>query len=156
MSTDFEYGNGIQSMDFPSKLTITTTINTSAGDKTLGNIVVADIPAGAQLKRRTLLLVGRSITNTNGTRNDLNLAGTEHIQLKKSGGTFIDAIELTDGMLSVDASTLEGSFVLFGDIDLTSEVDGNGTYEVQWEGADATLASLVIRDLYTVLRIYFV
>ena len=143
-------------MDFPSALTVLTTINTTAADKALGDIVVADIPVGAQLKRATLILVGRAIENTNAAINRLLIAGTEHIQLKKSGGSYTDAIVLVDNMLSVAASTRDGSFALFGTIDLTTvEVTGNATYNVQWENADADQASLLIHDIYTVLRIYF-
>lgn len=151
-----QVGSGQTSMDFPSAITVLTTINTTAADKALGDIVVADIPSGATLTRATLTLIGRAIENTNTSLNRLLIAGTEHIQLKKSGGSFTDAIVLVDNMISVAASTRDGSFALFGTIDLTVvEVTGNATYNVQWENADADQASLLLHDVYTVLRIYF-
>lgn len=156
--TMFEYNAaGIQHMDFPSALTVLTTVTSTGADKALGDIVVADIPAGAQLKRATLILVGRAIENTNASLNRMNIDGTQHVQLKKSGGSFTDAIVLVDQMMSVAASSRDGSFVLFGTIDLTAvEVTGDATYNVQWEDAESDQNNLLVHDIQTVLRIYFI
>ncbi len=147
---------GVQHMDFPSALTILTTITSTGADKSLGDIVVADIPSDAVLVQAKLLLVVGEMENESSSLNRMNIDGTQHIQLKKSGGSYTDAIELVDQMMSIPASGFRGSFPLFGTIDLTAvEVTGNATYNVQWEDAESDGNSLLLKDVYTVLRIYF-
>ncbi len=155
--TMFEYDSGgIQSMVFPSALTVLTSITTTGADKALGDIVVADIPTGAQLKRATLLLIWGEIKDDSGTLNRMNIDDNQHIQLRKSGGSFTNAIELKDEMMEVAAAGSRGSHALPGNIDLTAvEVTGNATYNVQWKDAESEGTNLLVRDVYTFLRIYF-
>ena len=131
------------------------TINATAADKALGDIVVAGIPAGATIQRAILTLIIRAVENTSGSANEINIGLSQHIQIRKAASTYIDAIPLIDQMISVAATTRDGNVVIGGTIDVKSEVDGNATYNVQWEDADALAADLILHDVQTILRIYF-
>ncbi len=70
--------------------------------------------------------------------------------------TYIDAFKLVAGMCLTKASSIVPGDVWIGDIDISSEVDGNDTYEVRWEGADCTGNNLLFRDLQVGVRVDFV
>lgn len=145
----------VNTMDFWSEIDDLVTITSTAATQALPSVTVADIPSGAVIVRVVAMLKYRAAEDTSGSDNSLVLAGTEHIQVDKSGGTYIDAIKLIASSIQVAASTRDGGDVWIGDIDVSSEVDGNDTYEFQWEGADATGNNLLIRDLQVGLRVYF-
>ena len=142
-------------MDFWSEIDNLVTVTAAAGNQALPDIVVTGIPAGSSIKRVIMMLKYRAVENTNAAANQLNITGTEHIQIDKTGGTYIDAIKLIDGMAQVDAVARDGGDAWIGDIDIKAEVDGNDTYETRWEGADADLADLLFLDLQVGVRVYF-
>lgn len=151
-----ERGSGMTFMDFWSEIDDLVTVTSTAANQALPSIVVADIPTNATVKRVVMMLKYRAIENTDASSNSLVLAGTEHIQIDKTGGTYIDAIKLIAGMAEVAGSSRDGGDVWIGDIDISSEVDGNDTYEIRWEGADCTANNLLLKDLQVGVRVYFI
>lgn len=158
--TMFEYGSsaGIQSMDFWSEIDPIVTVTSSASTQSLPAIVVADIPTGSSIKRTIMMMKFRTVENTDTVQaaNALVLAGTEHIQIDvASAGSFIDAIKLVAAMVSLAPGTRDPGDVWIGDIDISSEVAGNGTYDTQWEGSDCTANSLLFLDVQVGVRVWF-
>ncbi len=142
-------------MDFWSEVDDLITLNASAADETLPSVVVAEIPSGAVVLRVIAMIKIGAFEDTSTAENKLVLAGNEHIQIDKTGGTYIDAIKLIAGQWLTGASAVRGGDVMIGNIDVASEVDGNDTYEMKIENADVTGASLLLRDVQTGLRVYF-
>ncbi|KKN75608.1 hypothetical protein LCGC14_0378460 [marine sediment metagenome] len=152
----FQYGNGIQSMDFWSEIDNLVTVTSTAANQALPAITVSDIPVGASVKIVKMMLKFREIEDTSNAENSLVLAGSEHIQIDKTGGTYIDAIKLVAGMALTAAKAIVPGDVWVGDINISSEVDGNDTYETRWEGADCTANNLLFRDVQVGVRVWFV
>lgn len=150
-----ERGSGMTFMDFWSEIDNLVTVTSTAANQALPSIVVADVPTNATVKRVVMMLKFRAVEDTSGSENSLVLAGTEHIQIDKTGSTYIDAIKLIAGMAKVAASARDGGDVWIGDIDISSEVDANDTYETRWEGADCTGNNLLFHDLQVGVRVYF-
>ncbi len=144
-----DYWSAIQTSSI--KLTLTGT----GANHDLGDIVVAGIPSNATIQRAILILIARAVENTSGSANEMDIDASQHIQIKKSGSSYINAIPLVDNMISVAALTRDGNVVIGGTIDISAEVDGNGTYEVQWTDAQVTASSLIFHDVQVILRIYF-
>jgi len=151
-----QVGTGQTFMDFWSEIDNLVTITSTAANQALNPIVVADIPSGASVKRTIMMLKFREIEDSSGSENSLVLAGTEHIQIDKTGGTYIDAIKLVAGMALTKASSIVPGDVWVGNIDISSEVDGNDTYETRWEGADCTANNLLFRDVQVGVRVWFI
>ena len=150
-------GSGMVIPPFWSEIDNLVTITSTAADQALKDVVVADIPAGSVVKRAIALLKYREVVDTSGAENSLVLAGTEHIQVRVSGGTYIDAIKLIAGMCLTKASSNGNGDIWFGDLDLTEEFPTpNATYNFQWEGADVTGNNLLFRDLQVGLLVFFI
>ena len=145
----------VYQIDFWSDVDDLITVDATAGDETFPPVTVAEIPSGAVVLRVIAIVKVGAFEDTSTAENKVVLAGTEHIQVDKSGGTYIDAIKMIAGQWLTPASGVRGGDVMVGNIDVASEVDGNDTYEFKWEGADVTGASLLLRDVQTGLRVYF-
>lgn len=131
------------------------TLNASAADEALPNVVIDVLPNGLSVVRAVAMVIVRALENTSGTANSLVLAGSEHIQVRQSGGTFIDAIQLVAGEWQLAGITRDGSMILIGSIDISSEVNIAATYNFQIENADVTGASMLLRGPQTGLRLSF-
>jgi predicted secreted protein len=142
-------------MTFFSEVDDLITVNAAAADETFPPVTVADVPAGATVVRAILGVIVGEFEDTSTAENSVVLAGTEHFQIDKTGGTYIDAIKLLAGQWLTPASGRRGGTVLIGDIDISSEVDDNDTYEIKWEGADVTGASLLLRDVQTFIKLWY-
>ena len=145
----------VHRMVFWSEIDDLITIDATAGDETLPPVTVAEIPSGAVILRVNVILSIGSFEDTSGSENKVVLAGTEHVQIDKTGGTYIDGIKMLAGMWLTGANAVRGGLVMIGNIDVASEVDANDTYELKIEGADVTAASLLLRDVQTGLIVYF-
>lgn len=143
------------SMDFWSEIDPEVVVTSTAANQALPSIVVSGIPSGATVERVIMMLKYRAVEDTSLAENSLVLAGTEHIQIDKTGGTYIDAIKLVAGMVQVAAGTESPGDVWIGDIDISAEVDSDDTYETRWEGADCTGNDLELRDVQVGVRIWF-
>jgi len=142
------------SMDFWSLPQEEVAITNAAGDKSLPSITIADLPAGAVIVRAIVMLKFRTIENTNVAANKLN--GVQEIQIRDdSPSAWIDAINLVDDMFGLAASTREGGDVIIGAIDVSATVDGNDTYNVQWDEALADADGINFNDAQVGLRIWY-
>ena len=131
----------------------TVTLSTVSAVKSLPNVVITGIPADATIRFARAVFLYREVSDTSAALNDLNAACGANIQVRLSGGTFTDAIDLVDQQFQVPASERGPGDVLFGDIDLTCEVTGDGTYNFQFEAVVSTGSSLILRDVQVALQV---
>ena len=125
-----------------------------AADTALPSVVVSGLPTGLTLERVDVILKVRAIENTNaGGPNAIN--GAQNIQVRKAAGAWVNAINLPNNLWTVAASTREAGDVLIGDNDVKATVDGDGTYNFQFDEALVDLASLRLNDVLVGLRFYF-
>jgi len=125
-----------------------------AADTPLPSVVVSGLPSGLTSERVEVVLKVRAIENTNaGGANAIN--GAQNIQVRKGVGAWANAINLADNQWTVAASTRESGDVLIGDNDVKATVDGDGTYNFQFDEALVDLASLRLNDVLVGLRFYF-
>jgi len=130
-----------------SEVQETVTFTTSAAVKSLPNVVLVDLPEDAIIERVIGLFKFRQVEDTSATLNDLNIACGSDIEIRETGGTFLDAIDLVDQQFQVPASERGPGDVLIGDIDLTCELNGNTTYNFQFASIASTGSSLILRDV---------
>lgn len=141
-------------MDFWSEPQEEVAIPAAAADQALPDVVVT-LPEGALPVHVYAFFTYRIVHNDNAAANAL--AGGQHIQVRDdTPGTWRNAISLVDNMFTLAANARESGGVLFGDHDIVIEVDGDDTYEFQWDEAVADLATLRINEVQTGLRIYYV
>lgn len=125
-----------------------------AGDLALPDVTVAGLPTGSTVVRAVAMFKARVIENTNGAVNKLN--GAQEIQVRDdTPGAWADAINFVDDQFGIAASTREGGDVLVGALDLSATVDGNDTYNFQWDEAVADQANLQFNDVQVGLRIWY-
>ncbi len=136
--------------DFWSALQEEIQIPAVAADVAMPNIVVAGIITGVTIVRASLVFTWRGIENTNAAAN--KLSGAQYIQCRLDGGVWANAITLADDLFGLAASTREGGDALIGDIDLSSIIVGNGTYNIKWKDALADLANINLNDVQVGLR----
>jgi len=102
----------------------------------------------------------RMLENTNaGGTNGINGAALK-IRIKKSTGAWgtddIVAIDLTDNMWLLAASTREGGDVVKGENDVSSEVDAfNATYNLRFEDNQVDLDNLRLNDVQAFLIVRY-
>lgn len=149
----------ISFMDFWSSLDDMITLTNTSYDVSLQNVIVANVPANTTIVRVVGMLKMRAINNTSVATNAIN--GAVVIKVKKSTGTWgvddVALISLPDNILSVSASTKEGGLLIDGNNNASTEVDGNATYNLRFDGntfVDA--ANLKLIDVSAGLRVYFI
>lgn len=147
-------GRMLFTMDFWSDTQEELLINATAGDKSLPDVIVSGLPAGATVVRAMAHFKFRMVENVYAGANAINVA--QHIQVRDdTPGTFRDAISIADNLFSFSEASREGGDVLCGDHDIAVEVDGNDTYNFQWTNADADQISINFNDIQTGLRIWY-
>jgi hypothetical protein len=147
-------GRQLFSMDFWSLPSTILAVTAVAGDKALPDVTVAGLPAGATIVRAMAMFKFRMVLNSNVAANKLN--GAQEIQVRDdSPSAWIDAINFLDGQFSVAGSAKEGGDVIIGAINVSGTVDGNDTYNFQWDEAIATLLGLDFYDPQIGLRIWY-
>ena len=144
-------------MDFWSD--IKEEIQIGAGDEggviAMGDVVVADIPAGATITRVIAMFLCRAIENTNASGNAVDVA-TGHIEVKETAaGAYQTAINIPDNAFGVAASTREMGTVMIGDNDISGEVDANDTYTFELDDIGTDQDFLNLNDCQWGLRVYF-
>ena len=147
-------GKQLFCMDFWSVPQEEVAITGVAGDKALPSVVVAEIPgtivrAIAMFKFRMI----ESHTYAGGN----SLAGAQEIQVKETAaGDWVDAINFVDTQFTLAQDTREGGDIIIGAIDVsTVEVDGNDTYNFQWDEAVAQQDGIKFNDIQVGLRIWY-
>lgn len=144
----------VSPMDFWSDLDDVIDLPVGPTDTALPSVVVSGLPAGVTLDRVVAILKVRAIENTNaGGPNAID--GAQVIQVQKGAGAWATAINLADNQWTVAASTREAGDVLIGDNDIKATVDGDATYNFQFDAAAVDLASLRLNDVIVGLRFYF-
>jgi hypothetical protein len=147
-------GRQLFSMDFWSTPQEEVQLTNVAGDKSLPDVAVADLPAGAVVVRAIAMFKFRMIENTNAAANKLN--GAQEIQVRLSpAGAWTDAINFVDDQFGIAGTTREGGDVCIGAIDVAAVVNANATYNFQWDDAVADLANLQFNDIQVGLRIWY-
>lgn len=145
---------GRQTMDFWSDMDDLIDLPIVAADTTLPSVVVSGVPSDAKLERVVAMLKVRAIENTSaGGANGIK--GAQNIQVRKVGGSWVNAINLADNQWLVATSTRESGDILIGDNDVKATVDGDGTYNFQFASALVDLASLRLNDVLVGLRFFF-
>ena len=141
-------------MDFWSLPQEEVAVTAVAGDKALPDVTIATLPAAAVVIKACAMFKFRIVENTNVAANSLDLA--QEIQVRDdSPSAWIDAINFVDDMFSLAASTRESGDVQIGSINVAATVDGNDTYNLQWDEAKANLANIQFNDVQTGLRIWY-
>ena len=135
-----------------------------AADLDFPSVVVAGLPAGLSIARADLVLIIGALFDTSASENQIDQAA-KTIRVKASGGSWgtDDIVALTFALnaLQTDADAYRGGPVLFGGIDISSKVTGNGTYNFRSEeterseGVTATGASLELLDVSSIIRVWF-
>ena len=148
----------VSMMEFWSDIVDIVTLTTSTTNVALPNIDVADIPTGATITRVVGMIQMRALNNTSTAANAINGAST--INVKASTGTWgvddVALINIPDNILSTAASTKEGGLPIEGNIDASMVVDGDGTYNLRFDGnifVDGNNLELI--DVAVGLRVYF-
>jgi len=147
-------GRQLFTMDFWSDTQEELLINATAGDKTLRNVAVAELPDGATIVRAIAMFKFRMVENVFDGANAIN--GAQHIQVRDSTpGTWRDAISIADNLFNFAEKAREGGDVLIGDHDIAIEVDEIATYNFQWTAAAADQISINFNDIQVGLRIWY-
>lgn len=142
------------SMDFWSASQEEISATNVAADLSLPDVVVAGIPSNATIERAIAIFKFRAVENTNAGVNKLD--GAQEIQVRDdSPSAWVDAINFVDDMFSLAATTREGGDVIIGAIDVSATVDGNDTYNFQWDEALADADGLYFNDIAVGIRVWY-
>ncbi len=155
----------VSCMTFTSAPVAIVVIPGTGADLDFPSVVVAGIPTGATLLRVDMAVVIGSVFDTSGFENQIKVGTSDEIRAMKSGASWgsddVQALVFAALGLQVDADAYRGGTVLFGGIDIKSEVDGNGTYLFRSEettrtkGVEATAVTIELLDVQTVVRVWF-
>lgn len=148
--------SALYSMDFWSLPQEEVEVTNVVGDKALPNVIVADLPASADVVRVIAMFKFRMVENTNAAINKLD--GVQEIQVRDAlPGAWTDAINFVDDLFTLAGGpdTREGGDVIIGAIDVAATVVGNGTYNFQWDDALADANGLRFNDIQVGLRIWY-
>jgi len=141
-------------VDFWSVPQEEVSVPAAAADQSLPDVTVAGLPTGAIVVRAIAVFKFRMIENTNAGAN--KLSGAQEIQVRDdTPGAWADCINFVDDQFGIAGSTREGGDVILGAIDVSSTVDGNDTYNFQWDEAVADLAALNFNDVQTGIRVWY-
>jgi hypothetical protein len=141
-------------IDFWSDSQEEATVTDIAGDITLPDVVINDIPAGAVITRAIAIFKFRIVENTNAGANKLN--GAQAIQIRDdSPSAWTDALSFVDDEFGIAATTREGGDAMVGDIDVSGTVIGDDTYNFQWHDGIADAANMQFNDVQVGLKIWY-
>lgn len=145
-------------MPFRSLLSSTVTITSASSDVNLPDVVIANVPSNTTPVNVFVNVRFRALNNTNAAANAINAASA--VRIKKSTGTWgvddIEAITIPDNALSTAASTKEGGLPFFGSINVSSEVDGNATYNLRFEDIKVDGNNLELIDVIAEIEYHFI
>ncbi len=139
---------------YASAVQPTVVLPAAAASLILPDVVVDSLPSGITIGRVIAAVSWRKQVDSSGGLNAINTA--QQIQVRDdTPGTFRDAITISDNSLETVASATEGGLMLFGDSDISIEVDAVDTYEFQWQNAEVDGASLTLHDFQTYLIVEY-
>lgn len=141
-------------MEFWSVPIVSISVTNGATDISLPDVTVADLPAGATIIRAIAMFKFRIVRETSAGANALS--GAQEIQVRDdSPSAWIDAINFADNQFTLAASAEEGGDVFVGAIDISGTVDGNDTYNFQWDEAIADATGITFSEIQTGIKIWF-
>jgi len=146
-------------MDFWSdpSASVTLTAGGESGVVALPDVVVADLPTGVTIIRVVAVIKIALIRDSSGSDNAIDVA-TGHIEVQKGGaGGYMTAINIPDNawLVDVSSSAERGGDALIGSIDIKTKVNGNGTYNFEFDDIGVDGNSLLLVDVIVGLRVYF-
>jgi hypothetical protein len=148
----------VSMMEFWSDLDASVALSTSTTNVALPNVIVAGIPSGATIIRAIGMLHQRHTVDTSGAINGLAAAAV--VNVKKSTGAWgtddVALINFPANTWYTAASSRSDGRLFVGDNDAASEVDGNATYNLRFNGnAYAKGFVLAFIDIAVGLQVYF-
>ena len=147
-------GGQVMSMDFWSTPEDAITVTNVAGDKALPDVTVGGLPAGATIVRAAAMFKFRMVEETSAGANALD--GAQEIQVRDdSPGAWIDAINFIADQFTLASEAREGGDVCIGAVDISATVDGNDTYNFQWDEALADADGIKFNDIQVGIRIWY-
>ncbi len=156
---------GVAHRAYKSTMEHIIVIPASGADLTFPNVVVSGLPTGATLVSVELLLVIGAVFDTSAAENQIKTGTTDSLWIKVSGGSWgsddIEALVFKALSLQTAASATRGGAVVWGAIDVKSEVTGNGTYNIasretnRTKGVEATGGTLELHDVTTILDVWW-
>lgn len=146
-------------MDFWSdpSASVTLTAGGESGVVALPDVVVAGLPTGVTIIRVVAVIKIALIRDSSGSDNAVDVA-TGHIEVQKGGaGGYMTAINIPDNawLVDVSSSAERGGDALIGSADIKTKVDGNATYNLQFDDIGVDGNSLVLADVIVGIRVYF-
>jgi len=152
----------VSMMEFWSDNQPATTLTPAITNVALPSVIVAGLPSGVTILRVTGMINIRRFANTHANANAID--GAAVINIKKSTGAWgtddVALINIPDNSWAVPgagAVTMKENGILTeGDNNASSEVDGNATYNLRFDGnvfVDEFVFGLV--DTAVGLRVYF-
>lgn len=136
---------------------VVLTAGGEAAPVALPDVVVAGLPVGATILRVVAILIISVLRDTSTADNAVDVAtGTVEVR-RGPGGTWTTAINIPINSWAVIVGTSpdRGGAPLIGNIDVSGEVTGNGTYNLQFALLGVTGSNLLLLDVMVGLRIYF-
>jgi hypothetical protein len=116
--------------------------------------VTVSLPVGVTTSRVFAAIAWRKQADSSGADNAV--ATNQQVQVRRSpAGAFANAINIPASSLFTGANAAEGGLLLMGALDISGEVDGEGTFEFQWLGAEAVASTLTLYDFQTYLVVEF-
>jgi len=156
--TDKIAGKMLFSMDFWSDPQEEVYVTDTAGDKSLPDVDIADLPANATIVRAVAMFKFRMVENIHAeTVNKVNVTQYIQVRIATGPGTYYNAITMTDDLFTIAAATREGGDVIIGNLDIagSGKVDSNDTYNSIWKDADADVDGLKFNDVQMGIRIWY-
>jgi len=145
-------------MTFASTQDDNVSITAAQTNINLPSCVVADLPAGITIVRVLAYLKIQYFKDTYGNDNAINNADMDMaVDADIAYGSTVDAITIPDNswLIDVSESTLLPGDLIIGEVDLTAEVTGNGTYYARLENAQADGANLECYGVQWGLMVYY-
>ncbi len=143
--------------EFWSKPHSNINMSASATDVNLNDIVVNNLPSGITIRFVFGIMIVNRVNTTQN--NDRYITGVQFIRIKEAAGAWdvddIDLIDLPARTVSARMSSSQGGCLIPGTYDVKSVVDGDGTYNIQWEDIDSNAADWTINSLIVGLKVYW-
>lgn len=143
----------VGTLRFASEIQATLVLTSTLTTRALPSVTIpaGAIPAGTAINLVQAAISWRKAVDSSSLANAI-AGATQDIQVRSDApGTYIDAIDIIDNSLAVEADATEAGIFLLGDIDVSGEVIGGDTYEFQWENSQVDGNSLTLHDLQTFL-----
>lgn len=139
---------------FPGAGAATVVLPAVAANVALPSVTIAagELPAGMVILSVKVAIAWRKQVDSSAGANAI--VGAQQIQVRSDApGTFRNALTIADNMLATDGSATEGGMMIMGETDISVEVVGADTYEIQWTLAAVDGAALTLHDFQTYLII---